>query len=180
VTLVLRIAAIVFGTAVIQVSAIAGGTILGAAPDLLLVTVIAIALVRGSITGAAAGFGAGLLVDVMTLGTLGLNALLLTLAGFWAGRYGETTGRGRPYAAPLAAFTLTIGVTLAGAALHSLLGEAVALGAVLRPLLPTALLAVVLVLPVHRLVRAILGEVPRNERVRDVDLLRSPGESGVQ
>ena len=33
-----------------------------------------------------AGFFAGLLVDTMTLGTLGLTSLLLTLGGYWAGR----------------------------------------------------------------------------------------------
>ena len=71
---------------------------LGAEPDVLLVTIVCIALLRGSITGAVAGFAGGLLVDVTTLGTLGTTSLLLTLAGYWAGRYGETTGRGRPYA----------------------------------------------------------------------------------
>ena len=56
---------------------------------------LAIALLRGSIPGATLGFGAGLLVDLVTLGTLGFTSLLLTLAGFWIGRYGETTARGR-------------------------------------------------------------------------------------
>ena len=57
--------------------------------------VVCIALAAGSIAGAVAGFAGGLLVDVMTLGTLGTTSLVLTLAGYWAGRYGETTGRGR-------------------------------------------------------------------------------------
>jgi hypothetical protein len=82
----LRIAPIIFVTAVLQVSAIAGMRMLGAEPDLVLVTVVAVGLVAGSIAGAAAGFAAGLLVDVMTLGVLGTTAIVLTGAGFWAGR----------------------------------------------------------------------------------------------
>ena len=45
-----------------------------------------------------AGFAAGLVVDTANLGTLGLTSLLLTLAGYWIGRYGETTGRDRFHA----------------------------------------------------------------------------------
>ena len=95
----LRVAPLIFVAAVFQVGAIAGSRILGAEADLLLVTVIVVALVAGSITGAVAGFAGGLLVDVMTLDTLGTTSIVLTVAGYWAGRYGETTGRGRPYAA---------------------------------------------------------------------------------
>ena len=91
-----------FLVAIMQVSAFSAISIGGGGPDVLLVTLVAIALLRGSITGAVAGFLAGLIVDVTTLGTLGLTSLLLTLAGYWAGRYGETTGRGRPHA-PLVA-----------------------------------------------------------------------------
>ena len=95
--LTLRTAPLVIVAALVQVTVIAGGSILGAQLDLLLVTVVAIAMLRGSVAGAVAGFCAGVLVDVMTLSTLGVTSLLLTLAGYWAGRYGETTGRGRPY-----------------------------------------------------------------------------------
>ena len=52
-----------------QVSAFSAISIGGAGPDVLLVTLVAIALLRGSITGAVAGFLAGLIVDVTTLGS---------------------------------------------------------------------------------------------------------------
>ena len=71
--------------------------------------VVALALVAGSLAGAVAGFAGGLLVDVMTLGTLGVTSIVLILVGYWAGRYGETTARGRAYAPSLAAFALTLG-----------------------------------------------------------------------
>ena len=150
---------------------IAGGRILGAELDLLLITVVAIALLRGSIAGAVTGFVGGLLVDVMTLSTLGHTSLLLTLAGYWAGRYGETTGRGRPYAAPLAAFAMSLLVGLGAAALHFLLGDAVPASAVLTPLIPTAILAALVIFPVRSVCRSVLGETVRLERAREVEIV---------
>ena len=81
-SLALRLAPLVFVAAVVQVSAISGARILGAEPDLLLVTVVAIGLVAGSIPGAFAGFAAGILLDVMLLGVLGTSALILTPVGY--------------------------------------------------------------------------------------------------
>ena len=57
---------------------------------------------------------AGLIVDVATLGTLGVTSLLLTLAGYWAGRYGETTGRGRAHAPLVATVAATVFVEVGG------------------------------------------------------------------
>ncbi len=110
----LRIALIVFVVAILQVSAFSVVTIDGGGPDVLLVTLVSIALLRGAITGAIAGFVAGLIVDVATLGTLGLTSLLLTLAGYWAGRYGETTGRDRAHAPLVATVAATLLVDLGG------------------------------------------------------------------
>ena len=58
-------------------------------------TIICVALLRGPVVGAVAGFWGGLLLDTANLGTLGVTSLLLTVAGYWIGRYGETTGRDR-------------------------------------------------------------------------------------
>ena len=97
----------------------------GGSPDLLLVAVVALGLLRGSSTGAVLGFVGGLLVDVLTLGTLGVTSLVLTLAGFWAGRYGETTGRDRRFAPVLAVAAITVAAAAFGYVLHYLLGEEV-------------------------------------------------------
>ena len=59
--------------------------------DLLLCTVVAIALVRGAVFGALAGFWAGLVVDTASLAALGLTSLLLVLVGYGAGWFGEAT-----------------------------------------------------------------------------------------
>jgi rod shape-determining protein MreD len=167
----LRIVPIVFVTAVLQVSAIAGIRILGAEPDLLLVTVVAVGLVAGSIAGACAGFAAGLLVDVMTLGVLGTTAIILTAAGFWAGRYGETTGRGRAYAPPLAAFAISVAAGIGAVAVQFMLGESVSAREALVTLFPSALVAALLVLPVHWLCRVWIAPSRRFEPARPVELV---------
>jgi len=167
----LRIAPLIFVAAVFQVGAISGSRVLGAEADLLLVTVIVVALVAGSIPGAVAGFAGGLLVDVMTLDTLGTTSIVLTVAGYWAGRYGETTGRGRRYAAPLAAFAISILAGFGAVALHFLLGEPVAARDALVTAVPSAILAAVLALGVSRITGEIF-EPPRGlERPRQVELV---------
>jgi rod shape-determining protein MreD len=167
----LRIAPLVFVAAVVQVTVLGGMRVLWAEPDLLLVTIVCVALAAGAVPGAAAGFAGGLLVDVMTLGTLGVTSIVLTLAGYWAGRYGETTGRGRRYAAPLAAFAISILAGLGGVALHFLLGEPVAARDALVTAVPSAILAAVLALGISRVTGAML-EPPRGlERPRQVELV---------
>ena len=161
---------LVLVAAVVQVTVLTGVRVLGAEPDLLLVTIVCTALVAGSIPGAVAGFAAGLLVDVMTLGTLGTTSIVLILAGYWAGRYGETTGRGRAYAAPLAAFAISLLAGIGGVAIHFLLGQPVSAREAVVVAVPSALLAAVLALGVHRVCRAFLA-VPEGLDARQVELV---------
>ncbi len=169
-TLALRVAAIVFVTAIFQVSALWQLTILGGTPDLLLVSLVSVAMLRGSIVGACAGFGAGLIVDVAMLDTLGVTSLLLTLAGYWAGRYGETTGRGRAYAPYLAVAAITLAVGVGAAVVHYLLGDAVVAQRALLPIIPAIALNVLLTIPVSPLCRRIVGQAPRGERAREMEV----------
>jgi rod shape-determining protein MreD len=171
VSVALRAAPLVFVAAVVQVATISGMRLLGAEPDLLLVTIVAVALVAGSIPGAVAGFAGGLLVDVMTLGTLGTTSIVLTLAGYWAGRYGETTGRGRRYAPSLAAFAITLFAGIGGIAVHFLLGQSVSARTALATVVPSALLAALLVLAIHPVVRAVLAPAQHYQRSRRVEIV---------
>lgn len=155
----LRAIAVVFVAALLQVVIVSSIVIVGGAPDLLLVAIVALALLRGSIFGAVLGFAGGLVVDLLTLGTLGVTSLVLTLAGFWAGRYGETTGRDRRLAPIIAVGTITLLAGAFGYVLNYLLDEeVVARHALVTALAPALVLNVLLALPVYRLVRAIVGE----------------------
>jgi len=157
--------------AVVHVTVITGIRVLGAEPDLLLVTIVCVALVAGSLPGAIAGFAGGLVVDVMTLGTLGTTSIVLTLAGYWAGRYGETTGRGRAYAPPLAAFAISLLAGIGGVALHFLIGQPVSAREALVVAVPSAVLSALLALGVHRLCRAFLAVPDRLEGARQVEIV---------
>lgn len=166
-----RVALIVFLIAILQVSAFSSVGIGGGRPDVLLVTLVSIALLRGAVTGAVSGFFAGLIVDVTTLGTLGLTALLLTLTGYWAGRYGETTGRGRKHAPLVATLAATIFVELGGYCVQSMLGEPVSVRVVLVSLPAALVWNAILAYPIFGLVRRLVGTPERVERAREVELL---------
>ena len=67
----------------------------GAIPNVVTVTVIAIGLCAGSVRGAVVGFIAGMLLDLAppSIATLGITALVLVLAGFAAGAFGQDPDR---------------------------------------------------------------------------------------
>jgi rod shape-determining protein MreD len=149
-----KAAGLLFAVVVIQVSVLSSLELLGGRPDLVLVTVVAIALLRGPVFGAAGGFAAGLLVDTATLGTLGVSSLLLTLAGYWTGRYGETTGRDRAHAPFLSIAGVTVLFAFASLVLHFMLGARPSARLVLvEALPPTVLLNLLLTAPAYALCR---------------------------
>jgi rod shape-determining protein MreD len=61
-------------------------------PDVVLLYVALQALQYGRVVGAVTGFGAGLLMDVLTGLPLGLNALIKTLMGFVIGFFRSDQG----------------------------------------------------------------------------------------
>jgi rod shape-determining protein MreD len=164
-----KAAAFLFLVVVLQLSIIANVDILGGHPNLLLVSVVCIALLRGAVFGAVGGFSAGLLADTGVFGTLGFTALLLTLAGYWTGRYGETTGRDRAHAPLLSVAVITVLYQFAALILHFMLGEHAPAGLVLAALVPTILLNLILTVPVYAVARRLLR--PREWLVREVRLL---------
>jgi rod shape-determining protein MreD len=161
--------AFLFFAVVLQLSIMANVDILGGHPNLLLVAVVCVALLRGAVFGAVAGFSAGLLADTGVFGTLGFTALLLTLAGYWTGRYGETTGRDRAHAPLLSVAVITILYQFAALVLRFMLGEHAPAGVVLAALVPTILLNLILTVPVYAVARRVLR--PREWVGREVRLL---------
>ena len=166
-----KAAVVLFVAAVAQVSIFSQVHVFGAVPDLLLVSLVAIALLRGSVVGAVGGFFAGLVVDTATLGTLGLTSLVLTLAGFWIGRYGETTGRDRAHAPFLSVAVVTVLYQLGLLVVHFVLGESAPAGAVARSLFPAIVLNLILTAPVYAVVRRLLRPADREGLTAEVQLL---------
>jgi rod shape-determining protein MreD len=164
--------ALVFVASILQVTIFSSVRILGGTPDLVLLTLMGIALLRGSIYGASAGFAAGLIVDTANLGTLGVTSLLLTIAGYWIGRYGETTGRDRAHAPFVSVAVATILVQFGALFLHYMLGDPVsARVALLDALFPKVALNLLLTLPVYALVRRVLALAVEPEGATEVQLL---------
>lgn len=167
-----KAAVLLFVAAILQVAVFADVVILRGTPNLLLVALVCVALARGSIFGAAAGFAAGLVLDIAYLDTLGGTSLLLTLAGYWTGRYGETTGRARGHAPYLATALVTLAYAVGAVLLRVMLGETAAARAVLLDTLFQGIaLNLILAVPLAWLVRRALRPAgPRAERTGEVEL----------
>lgn len=167
-----RIALVVFVAALLQGAIVSTIYIGGGTADLLLVTVIALGLARGSVVGAVAGFAGGIVLDLLTLDTLGITSLVLTLAGFWAGRYAETTAHDRRLAPFVAVGLITPLAALFAFAVHYMLGEdVVAQYALVTTLAPAVLMNLVLALPVCALVRRLVGAPSGGQRLSEVEVL---------
>jgi rod shape-determining protein MreD len=139
--------------------------------SIVLVALLSIALLRGSVFGAVAGFGTGLLLDIATLGTLGLTALLMTVSGFWIGRYGETTARDRFHAPYVSVAVVTVLYSFGQLFLQFVLGEPAPAGLVVHALPLGLILNLLLTLPVYSLIRRLFPPTQIGDRVREVRLL---------
>jgi rod shape-determining protein MreD len=160
-----KAAVLLFFAVIVQVTIIGTIAIFGGTPDLVLVLLVAIALMNGASFGAFAGFWAGFLLDVALLETLGFTSLLLTLLGFWIGRYGETTGRGRAHAPLLSVAVATVLYAVSALILHYMLGDpASARVSLVDALIPEVALNLLLAFPVFALCRRLfVTTVPRPE-----------------
>ena len=168
----LKAGALLFCAALLQVTLFASLEVFGGTADVVLVTLVAVALLHGAIFGAVSGFFAGLVVDTATLGTLGLTSLLLTLAGYWIGRYAETTGRGRAHAVLAAVGVVTLLYAFAALALRFMLGSPVSARVVLLDaLLPQLALNLLLAVPLYVLCRRLVAPRERPDSLREVRLL---------
>jgi len=168
---VFKAAVLLFLAVLIQISMLAVYTPLGGTANLVLVTLISISLLRGSIFGAFAGFGAGLLIDTANLATLGFTSLLLTLAGFWTGRYGETTARDRFHAPFTSVAVITVLYGFGTLALDFVIGQPAPAGPYLSGLPATVLLNLLLTWPVYSGVRRVFPPADVLDRVHEVRLL---------
>lgn len=155
---------LIVAAVVVEVTVLAPLDFPGATPGLVLVTVAAIAFAFGSVTGCAAGFAAGILIDLAppASGTIGVSALILTIVGFALGRVFDAEDRPLVITTVLTALAAGVSV-LATAALGGLLGNPrIQWDQVIVMILTATLYAAILALPmvplVRRLARAFVPE----------------------
>ncbi|MEU1280515.1 rod shape-determining protein MreD [Streptomyces sp. NPDC005805] len=127
---------------VVQVTVLARLQLPGAVPDLLLLTVLGLAMVYGHVAGAFIGFGAGLLADIAPPAdhAAGRYALVLCVIGYLAGLVRPEGGQQiRSATAPmLVVVAAAVGSTLLYAGVGALVGDTAARHVGLGSLLFTA------------------------------------------
>jgi rod shape-determining protein MreD len=146
-------AVLIVAATLLQVAVVVDFGVVGGRPDIVVIVVIAIALVRGPVAGALAGFAAGFLVDTLGLGLVGISSLVLVGVGYLVGVWGERMA-GRATLRPLAAVagasmladlaSLTIAVLLgSGSSIEPGMISAAVIGAMLNVLLAIAVFPLV-------------------------------------
>ncbi|MFK4150006.1 rod shape-determining protein MreD [Streptomyces sp. NPDC004065] len=121
--------ALVVVALVVQVSVLSRLHLPGAVPDLLLLTVLGLAMVYGHVGGALVGFGAGLLADLAPPAdhAAGRYALVLCVIGYLAGLIKPETGQVRSATGPMAVVVAAaVGSTLLYAGVGALVGDTAA------------------------------------------------------
>ncbi|MFG2356181.1 rod shape-determining protein MreD [Streptomyces sp. NPDC048521] len=147
---ILLSSALVVVALVIQVSVLARLHLPGAVPDLLLLTVLGLAMVYGHVGGALVGFGAGLLADLAPPAdhAAGRYALVLCVIGYFAGLIKPENGRLKSATGPMTVVVAAaIGSTLLYAGVGALVGDTAARHVGLTGLLISAALYDLLLAP---------------------------------
>ncbi|MES4891999.1 rod shape-determining protein MreD [Streptomyces sp. NPDC096012] len=147
---ILLSSALVVVALVIQVSVLARLHLPGAVPDLLLLTVLGLAMVYGHVGGALVGFGAGLLADLAPPAdhAAGRYALVLCVIGYFAGLIKPENGRLKSATGPMAVVVAAaVGSTLLYAGVGALVGDTAARHVGLPGLLISAALYDLLLAP---------------------------------
>ena len=105
-------AASVVTALLLQLTVIGRLPVPGAAPDLVLVLVVAFALAEGPMSGLVTGFLAGLLADALSVHELGRLALAYAVAGYVTGMLQDDTDRStlQPFGAVLLGALAAVGV----------------------------------------------------------------------
>ncbi|GGZ27292.1 rod shape-determining protein MreD [Streptomyces inusitatus] len=119
-------AALVVVALVLQVSVLSRLQLPGAVPDLLLLTVLGLALVYGHLAGAFIGFGAGLLADLAPPAdhAAGQYALVLCVIGYLAGLARPENGKLKSATGPmLVVVAAALASTLLYAGVGALVGD---------------------------------------------------------
>lgn len=158
------IGGLILAAVIIEVTVLSRLGLPGATPDLVVVTIVAIALALGPTQGAVAGFAAGVLIDLAPPGDtlLGVNAIVYIVIGFVTGVVVDP--RDRTVWILIGIVSLSAGAAaIATAALDTLLGSdrvqwGDVAGMALTSALYAALMAPVVVLGVSWLVRRVTPE----------------------
>jgi len=152
-----RTGLLVFLCVVLQLSVVGQMPILGSSANLVPLVVAAIALYAGSISGAAAGFAMGIVLDLATGQAMGVSSLVLTAVGYGVGRFREVRDPAHGLVPIPVGMAATLGFVATFAAVSFMLDIGATISALIfRDAIVTTLLAGVLAMPVFALCRGLL------------------------
>lgn len=174
-----RLGSVIFLAVIVQISGFGDIRLLGGNADLVPLLIAAVGLYAGSVPGAVAGFGAGLLLDLAVGNNLGSSALVLTAVGYGTGRWCEVRRPSNSLAPIAVAAAATAGYVTAFAAVSFMLGiDAQVSAVVLREMLVTTLLNALLALPFFAIARRVLRPVLAIDPIDVRRRRRAPRERG--
>ena len=157
---VLSVCALLLGAATVQLCVLDKLRILGAIPDLMLVTVLLLAFFWGRFTGAIVGIVAGVFIEALGGSGISLLPVVYFLCGYLVGHYARAVipRKFSVYLMLLLGALVVRGattLTYASLTYDQFSLPRVLLGLVLPELLATALWGCLLYLPVRRFCRAV-------------------------
>ena len=181
----LRVGLLLVGAVIIQLSGLGQLRLLGGHLDLVPLVVAGVAYYAGSVPGAATGFAAGFLLDLLAAHTLGASSLVLCAVGYGVGRFRELRDPSHGLLPiPVGAAATAVWVLAFGAVSFMLdVGTARVSGLVLRDMAMTVILDMLIALPVFALVRRVVGPsltLDPLERRRLRQSPRQPGSLGIR
>jgi rod shape-determining protein MreD len=164
-----RLAALVVGGVLLQLSFFSRVELFHVSPDILPALVVVLGLLGGSMTGAIAGFSIGLLVDCLLVEALGATSLVLLSTGYLAGLFRERFDIHSSLVPPLLCMGLTLFAELGFAAVQLLLGVDAPISAlIVRDIALKSIFAFFLGWPIYfgvrRVLRPALVEEPQVRR----------------
>ena len=171
-----RLAALVVGGVLLQLSFFSRVELFHVSPDVLPALVVVLGLLGGTMTGAIAGFSIGLLVDCLLVEALGATSLVLLGTGYLAGLFRERFEIHSSLVPPLLCMGLTLFAEVGFAAVQFLLGvDAPVSGLVVRDIVLKSIYAFFLGWPIYlgvrRALRPALVEEPQVRRRRQPTVL---------
>ena len=166
-----RLVALVVLAVLLQVTFFSRVALFHVSPDVLPAVIASLGLLGGSMSGAVAGFSAGILLDCLLIAPLGGSSLVLMATGYLAGTFRERfeiTSRLLP---PLLIAGFTLFAQLGYGAVELMLGvDSTVSGLIVKDMLVKSVFAFFLGWPIYlgvkRLLRPAIVEEPERRRTR--------------
>ncbi len=167
-----RLVALVIVAVLLQVTFFSRVALFHVSPDVLPAVIASLGLLGGSMSGAVAGFSAGLLLDCLLIAPLGGSSLVLMATGYLAGTFRERFEITSRFLPPLLIAAFTLFAQFGYGAVELMLGvDSTVSGLIVMDVLVKSVFAFFLGWPIYlgvkRLLRpAIVEEPERRQRRR--------------